>query len=185
VEDFMREWLPGDWKEDAITRSAARSADAVSHRVIRRHKTIRVVRWTAVAVVIVGAVAVLAPRLDHHAPKDHGRQFAHRAPVQRPAAPENAPKAGQESQPPAAQRNAAVKPVSKQVPVDVQVARHHKGIVLTWQGDPSGEYVVYRCTSPRFNTCSTAGVVRGDRWVDRDPARAPIVFYKVEARKGA
>jgi hypothetical protein len=180
----MREWLPGDWKEDAITRSAARSADAVSHRVIRRHKTVRVVRWTAVAVVIVGAVAVLAPRLDRHAPKDHGRQFAHRTPVQSPAAPQSASQAGQTSPSPAARQNEAAKPASKQAPVDVQVAKHDKGVVVTWQGDPSGEYLVYRCTSPRFDTCSTADVVRGDRWVDREPSRAPIVFYKVEARTG-
>jgi len=134
--------------------------------------------------VIVGAVAVLAPRLDHHAPKDHGRQFAHRAPVQRPAAPQSASQAGQTSPSVATQQNEAAKPASKQAPVDVQVAKHDKGVVVTWQGDPSGEYLVYRCTSPRFDTCSTASVVRGDRWVDREPSRAPIVFYKVEARTG-
>jgi len=181
----VRDWLPGNWKEDAITRSAERSADAVSHRVIRRDKTVRAVCWTAVGVVIVGAAAVLAPRLDRHAPNDHVRQFAHRAPVQRPAGPQSVPQAGQRSPSPAARQNEAAKPASKQAPVDVQVARHDKGVVVTWQGDPSGEYVVYRCTSPRFDTCSTAGVVRGDRWVDREPSRAPIVFYKVEARKGA
>jgi len=180
----VRDWLPGDWKEDAITRSAVRSADAVSHRVIRRHKTVCAVRWTAVAVVIVGAVAVLAPRLDHHAPKDHGRQFAYSATVQSHAEPESAPQAGQRPQSPAARQNEVAKPASKQMPVDVRVARHGKGVVVTWQGDPSGEYVVYRCTSPRFDACSTAGVVRGDRWVDREPGRAPIVFYKVEARTG-
>jgi len=180
----VRDWLPDDWKEDAITRSAERSADEVSHRVIRRHKTVRAVRWTAVAVVIVGAVAVLAPRLDRHAPKDHGRQFAHSATVQSRAAPESAPQATQKSPLPAAQHNEAAKPAPRQVPVDVQVARHDKGVVVTWQGDPSGEYVVYRCTSPRFDTCSTASVVRGDRWVDREPSRAPIVFYRVEARTG-
>ena len=180
----MKDWLPGDWKEDAITRSAERSADAVSCRVIRRHKTVRAVRWTAVAVVVLAVVFVLAPRLDHHAPNDHVRQFAHRAPVQRPAGPQSVPQAGQESQPSATQQNDAAKPVSKQVPVDVQVARHDKGVVVTWQGDPSGEYVVYRCTSPRFDACSPPGVVKGDRWVDREPSQNPIVFYKVEARTG-
>jgi len=180
----VRDWLPGNWKEDAITRSAERSAKTVARRVVRHRRAVRAVRWTAVAVVLVAAVFVLAPRLDHHAPKDHGQQFAHRAPVQRPAAPENAPKAAQKSPSPAAQHNEAVKPASKQVPVDVQVTMHDQRIVVTWRGAPSGEYVVYRCTSPRFDACSTAGVVKGDRWVDREPSRAPIVFYKVEAHTG-
>lgn len=65
----------------------------------------------------------------------------------------------------------------------VTLAKKDGHIALNWPGRKNGEYVVYRCTSPRFDTCSIAEVVKGNQWVDREPLPAPVVFYRV-VRKG-
>ncbi len=62
------------------------------------------------------------------------------------------------------------------------LARSGQGVQLRWQGDASKEYVVYRCTTPTFTQCSTAGEVKGTQWTDKGADNAPLVFYKVEPR---
>jgi hypothetical protein len=69
---------------------------------------------------------------------------------------------------------------------EVTLAKAGQGVELAWSGNPSQEFVVYRCTSPkfdpRFGECSVAGVVKGTRWVDSGKETAPVVFYRVEPK---
>jgi hypothetical protein len=56
-------------------------------------------------------------------------------------------------------------------------------VEVAWQGDKNGEYVVYRCTSPKFDQCSLADRVKGTTWVDT--ANEPgIIYYMVEPTAG-
>jgi hypothetical protein len=70
--------------------------------------------------------------------------------------------------------------------LDVSLEKAGQGVELAWRGNPSQEFVVYRCTSPkfdpRFGECSVAGVVKGTRWVDSGKEAAPVVFYRVEPK---
>jgi len=68
---------------------------------------------------------------------------------------------------------------------DISVAKEADAVQVSWKGDPSKDYIVYRCTSPRFDQCSIAGAVKGTKWTDRGAERASLVFYKVEPKAGA
>ena len=67
---------------------------------------------------------------------------------------------------------------------DVTLAKSGHGVELAWTGNPKGEYVVYRCTSPKFDQCSIAGVVKGTRWMDSEPGSPIIIYYRVEPNAG-
>lgn len=75
----------------------------------------------------------------------------------------------------------------QEVAPTVTLAKAGKTVAVQWDGPSAGEYEVYRCSSPRFDQCSLAGVVKGTRWVDGDQDRSPspggVVYYRVEIRK--
>ena len=82
--------------------------------------------------------------------------------------------------------NGVAKPQMAQAkPLEITVQKADDGVDLAWNGNSRSEYVVYRCTSPRFDVCSTAGVVKGTRWSDSGHAQARLVFYKVEPVAGS
>ena len=70
----------------------------------------------------------------------------------------------------------------------VTLAKSGQGVELAWTGNPRGEYVVYRCTSPKFDPrvgeCSVAAVVKGTRWMDSEPGSRTITYYRVEPNAG-
>ena len=66
--------------------------------------------------------------------------------------------------------------------LDVSLAKSGHGVELAWTGNPKGEYVIYRCTSPKFDQCSIAGVVKGTQWEDDGKNSSPVVFYRVEPK---
>ena len=69
----------------------------------------------------------------------------------------------------------------------ISLARVDHSVALKWKAKPGEKYEVYRCTSPKFDRCSLAAVVSGDRWVDVDDGGAKVVYYKVvgcEPKKG-
>jgi len=68
------------------------------------------------------------------------------------------------------------------VDVTVGLSKAGKNVELAWTGSPQKEYVVYRCTSPKFDQCSVAGTVKGNQWNDTGSDSAPVVFYKVEPK---
>ena len=71
---------------------------------------------------------------------------------------------------------------NSQSPIAVSLEKAGQNVELAWKGNPHEEYVVYRCTSPRFDQCGVAGIVRGSTWVDRGKETAPVVFYRVEPK---
>ncbi len=83
-----------------------------------------------------------------------------------------------------AKQKRAASPAEEIAP-DIALEKAAGGVELKWNGDPSGEYVIYRCTSPRFDRCNVAGVVKGTQWTDREAGSAPLVFYRVEPKTGA
>ncbi len=64
----------------------------------------------------------------------------------------------------------------------VTLGKDGQNVELAWKGNPGEEYVIYRCTSPRFDQCGVAGVVKGTKWTDTGKEQAPVVFYKVEPK---
>ena len=66
---------------------------------------------------------------------------------------------------------------------DLTLSRVDHSVELKWQGDKSGEYVVYRCTSPLFDQCSLADKVKGTKWID-DSGGPGIIYYRVEPITG-
>lgn len=65
---------------------------------------------------------------------------------------------------------------------EVTLSKAKNGVELEWTGSPQKEYVVYRCTTPKFDQCSVAGTVKGTQWNDTGSDTAPVVFYKVEPK---
>ena len=71
---------------------------------------------------------------------------------------------------------------NSQSPIAVSLEKAGQNVELAWKGSPREEYVVYRCTSPRFDQCGVAGIVKGTRWIDTGKEQAPVVFYRVEPK---
>lgn len=71
-------------------------------------------------------------------------------------------------------------PNASSPPLSLEKVDH--SVAVTWEGNPQAEYFVYRCNSPRFDSCSLADRVRGTQWVDPEPDSSTITFYKVERR---
>jgi len=69
---------------------------------------------------------------------------------------------------------------SSALPVALSKVDH--SVAITWKGNPEAEYTVYRCNSPKFDTCSLADLVKGTQWVDTGAETGIIVFYRVEKK---
>ena len=70
----------------------------------------------------------------------------------------------------------------------VSVVKLDHSVAIEWNGDNSEEYEVYRCSTPKFETCSLVDEVRGTSWVDRGldtlSNASTIVYYQVVPRTG-
>lgn len=90
----------------------------------------------------------------------------------------------QGNRPPAPRTLAAAVPAS---PADssglpITIAKVDESVALSWEGKPEGEFVVYRCDSPRFDSCALVDEVRGTQWLDGDSQSGTITYYRVEPR---
>jgi len=70
-------------------------------------------------------------------------------------------------------------PYSTENPLRIQKLDH--SLEISWEGD--GEFIVYKCDSPKFDKCSFADVVSGNRYLDKDDNSAKIVYYRIEPLK--
>jgi hypothetical protein len=79
--------------------------------------------------------------------------------------------------------NTGLAMTTKTAAPDLTLSRVDHLVEVAWQGDKNGEYVIYRCTSPKFDQCSLADRVKGTTWVDT--ANEPgITYYMVEPTAG-
>ncbi|MFB3851564.1 MAG: hypothetical protein ACE14Q_06545 [Acidobacteriota bacterium] len=64
-------------------------------------------------------------------------------------------------------------------PIKFQKVDH--SLEISWEGE--GEFIIYKCDSPKFDKCSVADVVEGNRYLDKDDNSATIIYYRVEPLK--
>lgn len=64
-------------------------------------------------------------------------------------------------------------------PIKFQKVDH--SLEISWEGE--GEFIIYKCDSPKFDKCSVADVVEGNRYLDKDDNSAKIIYYRVEPLK--
>src|SRR5206468_2772812 len=62
----------------------------------------------------------------------------------------------------------------------IQVTVDRGTVRLAWSDGSRDSYTVYKSSDPRSLRAAEAHVVRGNVWIDREPARSPIVFYRIE-----
>lgn len=64
---------------------------------------------------------------------------------------------------------------------DLKFAKVDDSLMIMWEGE--GEFVVYKCDTPKFDSCSSKEVVKGNTYLDNDAQFSKIVFYRVEPLK--
>lgn len=177
----MAGWLPEGYQEDQMAERAGRAMVAVRKKVVRRRRIVRSCQWTGAAVAVAVLAFALSPKLNRQeSTPTEPERIASKAPEPAPIPQPPAPDRQATPQPPIpAPQPPAPNPQS---PTQIDLAKSGTGVRLAWEGDADAQYVIYRCTSPRFDTCTVAGEVRGTQWVDREANTAPLVFYKVEPR---
>lgn len=197
----MANWLPKDWEVKDAEEKAARALAAVRVREARRRRAVK----AAGAAAAFAACALILTLLFLPGLLKRGRTApggplslqasrAQAPPVARPAAPAPAP-AGEEARAAAPSRPSPRPPRpappssasgagSSPPPAEVTPRLRKVGgaVVVTWSGDPQGEYVVYKCESPAFDACSRKAEVKGTSWSDGEMDKSPVVFYKVERK---
>jgi hypothetical protein len=77
--------------------------------------------------------------------------------------------------------NTGLAMTTKTAAPDLTLSKVDHLVEVAWQGDKNGEYVVYRCTSPKFDQCSLADRVKGTKWVDT-ASEPGIIYYRVEPK---
>ena len=184
----MNEWLPGNFQEDEMARRAEAALGAVRHRALRSARTVRGITWAGAGLLLLAAGSLFVPRLDQQvAPRRMASMAPAPTPTQ-PAAP--SPRSLSLSPHPVG----VPKPITRKSPSrptpsgpepDISLTKKDGGIELQWKGASDQEYVIYRCTSPRFDQCSIADIVRGTQWTDKESSSASLLFYRVEPRTGA
>lgn len=201
----MNEWLPDSFELQQMDERIARTLIAVRRRKTRRAKAVRAAQWAAGAVSVLALAFFLAPKPNRQEIPSRDAVAQRVVGGERDGARETGNQGIRESEAggrqtaEAASASAHEVPLSPRPPVpsspphlltsslphkpaEVTLSKDPNGVELKWQGDPSKDYVVYRCTSPRFDDCDVAGVVKGTKWTDREADRAPLVFYKVEPK---
>jgi len=184
----MNEWLPGDFQEGEMVRRAEAALGAVRNRASRRARTVRITTWAAAAILLLAAGSLLVPRLDQQVTP---HRMASNAPAPRSTQTVAAPSPTFSllphpvGVPKPSVRTSPARPAPEGPAPDISLTKKEGGIELQWKGSPGQEYVIYRCTSPRFDACARVGIVRGTTWTDTSASSAPILFYRVEPRTGA
>jgi hypothetical protein len=194
----MKEWLPGGFEPQAMDERIARTLAAVRRRNARRNKALRAAKWAAGAAAVLAVAFFFAPKVNRQEvsspngiaqraagvgrdrAREPGSQGARVGEDIKPVEAASAPAASSKVVPSSPTRLLAFSP-TRESP-GVTLSKSPKGVELKWQGEPGKDYVVYRCTSPRFDTCSRAAEVKGTKWTDREADDAPLVFYKVEPK---
>ncbi len=62
----------------------------------------------------------------------------------------------------------------------IRVTSDGQAVRLAWSDGTRESYTVYKSYDPRSLRGAEVHVVKGNVWIDRDSARSPIVFYRVE-----
>ena len=182
-------WLPEGFENQDVA-APGRLAGSVRLRVQAHQRRVKILRGgialTALALIL-GAAPTLW-RSVSEAPQAPAQQVAQMK-VDRPTwAPEPAPSVPSS---PAPQLPSSVSPslpgspappLSSSSSPEISIQKAGKAVELAWTGNPKEEYIVYRCTSPKFDRCAVAGVVKGTQWKDTGSDNAPVVFYKVEPK---
>ena len=164
----MVNWLPDNFKKNEIDAAASHAFDLVTMRAATRRKRVRALRFSALPIAVLAAVLLVLPGLV-------------RKGISRQDSVSTALNARRDAATPAEilRESAAAQTVT--------LTKVDHSVALTWKGNPGEKYKVFRCSSPEFDRCSLAGVVKGDRWVDVDDGGAKVVYYKVvgcEPKKG-
>ena len=63
----------------------------------------------------------------------------------------------------------------------IRMVKVDNSLEISWDGE--GDFIVYKCDSPKFDKCSVADIVSGNRYIDKDDNSAKIVFYRIEPLK--
>jgi hypothetical protein len=192
-------WLPEGFENQDVT-APGRLAGRVALQVEGHRRRVRILRGgmalTALALLL-GAAPTLW-RSFREAPQPAPQQVA-QLKVEKPTwAPENnmsnvegrksdveGSKADARAATPSAPDSLNIRHSPSDIPhssPDISIQKAPKGVELAWTGSAEKEYVVYRCTSPKFDQCSVAGTVKGNQWNDTGSDSAPVVFYKVEPK---
>ena len=72
-------------------------------------------------------------------------------------------------------------PLKGEESVTPKLQKVDDSLEITWQGE--GEFLVYKCESPKFDTCSFVKVVKGNKFLDKNEGSGKIVFYRIEPLK--
>ncbi len=177
------EWLPEGF-ENRDASAPGRMAQRVRTRVAvhqRRARMVRRASLSALSVVALLGLAHLLPRLLPGKKAPSAQPPVQAARLQTPPGwtPE-AVGAAHRGRPDFAGGRAEAPSPTTSLPVTL--GKDGQNVELAWKGNPGEEYVIYRCTSPRFDQCGVAGVVKGTKWTDTGKEQAPVVFYKVEPK---
>ncbi|MGC8762220.1 MAG: hypothetical protein ACP5VN_01080 [Acidobacteriota bacterium] len=181
----MDGWLPEGFENGGWEERAGRALRAVKAREARRRRRVRASAALAACALLFALLYTpgLLRRIGPHpaVPSTPSPSLqAQKAPAARvleaplppPATAQPAP-APEHPRPLAPRRPAEVTPILR---------KERGAVVVTWPGDPNGEYVVYKCQSPAFDTCTRKAEVQGTSWADGEMDTAPVVFYKVERK---
>ena len=88
---------------------------------------------------------------------------------------------GNPSQPPLKGEEIQSSPLKGEESVTPKLQKVDDSLEITWQGE--GEFLVYKCESPKFDTCSFVKVVKGNKFLDKNEGSGKIVFYRIEPLK--
>ncbi|MGA9753094.1 MAG: hypothetical protein WBS54_15030 [Acidobacteriota bacterium] len=193
-------WLPDGFGQEGMDLRISLVAEIVHNRVERRCSVDLGVRWTRAAVLLAALAFLFSPPPDHHLqalrPESSAPRLANASPVGILLAKKHSVGTNPAEQGPTAvsaeaagemaplRQKKAPGPLPGNSP-DIALEKEGSAVKLKWEGDPYKEYVIYRCTSPRFDGCDVAGIVKGTQWTDQEAHKGPVLFYKVEPKPGA
>jgi hypothetical protein len=178
----MNGWLPENLPESLkpTPGMAERIASGVKARNERRKKLVREA-WAGLGTAAFVAIVALLVVPAAHITAGRAQRPSPTVQAIRPASPG----AGNASFVGAALRGrpapSPTMPAPRATAPDLTLSKVDHLVEVAWQGNKNGEYVVYRCTSPKFDQCSLADRVKGTTWVDT--ANEPgIIYYRVEPK---
>ncbi len=190
----MREWLPENFTPPEGRASEAARMAIKRGKARRRNEKIAL---SCCSFLFVAAFSFMTVRnLEVTAPfagsSDNGTQAGSRALYGR----EPMRNAGVKPEPtasPAAEDetgNAGVKPATtspNSLPVgaihespasDLEISKVDHSVAIKWDGE--GTFAVYKCDSPKFDSCSIMEVVEGNSYLDKEENSGKIVYYRIE-----
>ncbi len=61
---------------------------------------------------------------------------------------------------------------------DFSLEKVDHSVAIKWDGE--GSFAVYKCDSPKFDSCSIMEVVEGNSYLDNDENSGKIIYYRIE-----